>query len=110
MQVNNVQDYVTRKKRQIVSATYYTTPPQQKDKFNYVFLSTVANNATTRQRFILPTVSAWGSVPGTATYTNNCTGCSSSTGAIGTFQTVNNNNANILKRDLNLPMSYRATV
>lgn len=105
MQVNNVQDYVTRKKRQIISATYYTTPPQQKNKFNYVFLSTVANNATTRQRFILPTVSAWGSVPGTATYTNNCTGCSSSTGAIGTFQTVNNKNANILIRDLTLSMS-----
>jgi hypothetical protein len=105
MQVNNVQDYVTRKKRQIISATYYTTPPQQKNKFNYVFLSTVANNATTRQRFILPTVSAWGSVPGTAIYTNNCTGCSSSTGAIGTFQTVNNKNANILIRDLTLSMS-----
>jgi hypothetical protein len=105
MQVNSAQDYLTKRKRQIISATYYTTPPQQKDKLNSVFLSTLANNSTTRERFILPTVSAWGGVPGTATYTNNCTGCSTSTGAIGTFQTVNNKNANILIRDLTLSMS-----
>ena len=84
-----MQDYVTLRKRRIIAATYYSTPPEQRNKFNSVYLSAMANNATTRQRFILPTVSAWGSVPGTATYTNFCTGCSTSTGAPGTFQTVN---------------------
>lgn len=84
-----MQDYVTMRKRQIIASTFYSTPPEQKNKFNSVFLSAMANNATTRQRFILPTVSAWGGVPGTATYTNFCTNCSTSTGAPGTFQTVN---------------------
>lgn len=90
MQVNSAQDYLTRKKRQIIASTFYSTPPEQKNKLNSVYVSTVANNATTRQRFILPTVSAWGSVPGTATYTNFCTGCETANGAPGTFQVVNN--------------------
>lgn len=89
MQVNSAQDYLTRKKRQIVASTFYSTPPEQKNKFNSVYLSTVANNATTRQRFILPIVSAWGGVPGTATFSNFCTNCETATGAPGTFQTVN---------------------
>ena len=89
MQVNSMQEYVTLRTRRIIAATYYSTPPEQRNKFNSVYLSVMANNATTRERFILPTVSAWGSVPGTATYTNFCTGCSTSTGAPGTFQTVN---------------------
>lgn len=89
MQVNSAQDYLTLRKRQLVAATYYTTPPEQRNKFNSVFLSASANNATQRQRFILPTVSAWGGVPGTARYTSLCTGCSASTGAPGTFQIVN---------------------
>lgn len=89
MQVNSMQDYVTMRKRQIIAATFYSTPPEQRNKFNSVFLSAMANGATTRQRFILPTVSAWGGVPGTARYTNFCTNCSASTGAPGTFQTVN---------------------
>lgn len=84
-----MQDYVTMRKRQIIASTFYSTPPEQRNKFNSVFLSAMANNATTRQRFILPTVSAWGGVPGTATYRNFCTNCSTSTGAPGTFQTVN---------------------
>ncbi len=92
MQVNSVQDYLTLRKRQLVAATYYTTPPEQRNKFNYVFLSAAANNATQRQRFITPIVSAWGSVPGTARYSSLCTGCSTSAGAPGTFQVVNTKN------------------
>ena len=89
MQVNSAQDYVTRRKRQIIAATYYSTPPPQERKSNSVYLSTVANGATQRQRFITPIVSAWGSVPGTASYTNFCTNCEASSGAPGTFTVVN---------------------
>ena len=89
MQVNSAQDWLTLKKRQLVAKTYYSTPPPQQNKLNSVYLSTVGNNATTRQRFIIPTVSAWGGVPGTATFSNYCTGCETATGAPGTFQVVN---------------------
>jgi hypothetical protein len=89
MQVNSAQDYLTLRKRQIIAATFYSTPPEAKDKRNSVFLSTLANSATTRQRFILPTVSAWGGVPGTATYSNFCSNCPALARAPGAFQTVN---------------------
>lgn len=89
MQVNSAQDYLTMRKRQIIAKTFYSTPPEQKDKTNAVFLSATANNATTTQRFILPTVSAWRGVPGTATYTSFCTGCSAATGAPGAFTVIN---------------------
>ncbi len=77
------------RKRQILASTYYSTPPPQQNKLNSLYLSTVGNAATTRQRFILPTVSAWTGVPGTASFVNFCTTCEKATGAPGTFQTVN---------------------
>ena len=72
MQVNSAQDYLTQRKRQIIAATYNRTPPPQKRRTNEMYTSVVGNGATQRQRFILPTVSGWGSVPGTATYTSQC--------------------------------------
>lgn len=78
MQVNSVQDFVTRKKRRIIAAMYHVDPPPQQRRTNAMFLSAMANGATQRQRFILPTVSAWGGVPGTATYTSQC--CLTTTG------------------------------
>jgi hypothetical protein len=72
MQVNSAQDYLTMKKRQIVGSTYATVPPAAKNKTNTLFTSVEANGASLRERFILPTVSAWGGVPGTATYTSRC--------------------------------------
>lgn len=107
MQVNSAQDYLTLRKRQVLSATYYSTPPDQKDKTNSLWMSTVGNNATTRQRFITPTASAWGSVPGTATFSNWCTGCSRSAGAIGTFQIVNTKD--VVSRQALTPIGVRAT-
>jgi hypothetical protein len=89
MQVNSAQDYLTMRKRQLIAKTFYSTPPEQKNKTNGVFLSTMANNATVAQRFILPTVSAWRGVPGTATYTSWCTGCDASSGAPGAFTVTN---------------------
>ena len=89
MQVNSAQDYLTMRKRQIIAATFYSTPaPREQDRPSD-YLSVMANNATIRQRFITPTASAWGSVPGTATYTNFCTSCEASSGAPGTFTVVN---------------------
>lgn len=78
MQINSAQDYLTMKKRRVVASTFYSTPPEQKDKTNSVYLSTVANNATTRQR-----------VPGGATYTSWCVGCETIAGAPGVFSVVN---------------------
>ena len=108
MQINSAQDYLTMKKRQVVASTFYSTPPEQKDKTNGVYLATVANNATTRQRFILPTVSAWGGVPGTASYVNWCTRCVTATGAPGTFQVVNRKD--VVSRQALRPIGVRATI
>ena len=58
MQVNSAQDYLTMKKRQLVSTSYYSTPPEQKNKTNSVYLSAVANNATIRQILYIPDPSA----------------------------------------------------
>ena len=86
MQVNSAQDYLTLRKRQLIAATYSSTPPEQRNKIPSVYRSVMANQATTRQRFILPAVSAPGGVPGTASYTNWCSGCEAFTGV---FPTVN---------------------
>lgn len=103
MQVNSMQDYVTMRKRQIIAKSYYSTPPPQQLKTNSVYLSTVANNATTRQRFVIPAVSAWGSVPGTATYSSLCTGCETpAAGAPGTFTVVNTKDTHLTRQ---YPMS-----
>jgi hypothetical protein len=108
MQVNSMQDYVTMRKRQIIAKTFYSTPPEQRNKTNSLWLSTVGNNATVRQRFILPNPSAWGDAPGgPATFSNWCTGCSAASGAPGTFQTVNTKD--VLNRQALQPIGVRAT-
>jgi hypothetical protein len=90
MQVNSAQDWLTLRKRQVIAKTFYTSSPAQENKLPSTFLSVMGNNATTRQRFILPTVSAWGSVPGTATFTNFCTGCAMGGSSVqGVFPSVN---------------------
>ena len=89
MQVNSAQDYLTRRKRQIIASTFYSTPPEQKDKTNGVYLATTANNATIRQILHVPAPSAPGDSPGGITVTNWCTGCSAAAGTPGTFQSVN---------------------
>ena len=105
MQVNSAQDYLTMRKRQLIAATYSSTPPEQRNKFPSVYRSVVANQATTRQRFILPTVSAWGGVPGTATYTSRCSGCEAFSGV---FSTVNTKD--VVSRQALRPIGVRATV
>jgi hypothetical protein len=106
MQVNSAQDYLTRVKRRIVAATYYTTPPEQRNKFNSVYMSVRANDANQRIRFITPTASARGSVPGTATYSSDCANCTTATP--GVFSLVNTKD--VVNRQALRPIGIRSTV
>jgi hypothetical protein len=87
MQVNSAQDWLTAKKRQIVSATYSSTPPEPQNKTNGVYLSAAANRATVRQTLSVPSPSGWGSAPGGVTVTNNCSGCEAFSGVFSTTNT-----------------------
>lgn len=103
MQVNSAQDYLTMKKRQLISKSYYTTPPPQSKKYNYVYTSVAANNATQYQRVIVPAnfgISA--RVTGTS-FTNWCCGTSPNVG--GVFSVVNTKNSQLV-RDIKMPMSF----
>ena len=105
MQVNSAQDYLTMRKRQIISATFHSRPAPQHRRTNAMYMSAEANGATQRQRFILPTASAWGSVPGTATYTSQC--CLSSTGAPFALGIVTD--GGVVRFNVIPPMSVTAT-
>lgn len=107
MQVNSAQDWLTRYKRQVVAKTYHSVPPPQTKKYNYVFLSAEANGATIRERFITPTASAWGSVPGRATYTSFCCLSNGNAGAPGTFSTTTNKG--IVRFNVVPPLGVTAT-
>jgi hypothetical protein len=108
MQVNSAQDYLTMRKRQLIAKTFYSTPPEQKDKTNGVFLSTMANNATVRQILAVPTVSGWRDSPGGITVSNWCTTCETASGAPGAF-TVRNTK-DLVSRQALRPIGVRATV
>jgi hypothetical protein len=108
MQVNSAQDYLTRYKRRVIASTVYSTPPEQKNKTNGVYLATVANNATVRQVLHVPTPSGWGDAPGGITVTSWCVGCEAAPGAPGTFQVINTKG--VLTRQALRPIGIRATV
>ena len=105
MQVNSAQDYLTLRKRQLISATYSSTPPEQKDKTNGVYTSTVANRATVRQVQAVPVASAWGDAPGGTTVTSWCSGCEAFSGV---FSSVNTKD--VVSRQALRPLGVRATV
>ncbi len=107
MQVNSAQDYLTRHKRRVQSAIYYSTPPEQQNKTNSLWLSTVANNASVRFRKDNPVIGAWGGRPAGPSYTNFCSNCSTASGAPGTFQTVNRKD--VLSIQALRPIGVRAT-
>lgn len=107
MQVNSAQDWLTAKKRQIVAKSYHTTPPPLSRRHNGVFLSAMANNATQRQRLVVPQVSGWGSVPGGATYTSLCCLSNGNTGPPGTFSTTTTQG--IVRFNIIPPLSVTAT-
>jgi hypothetical protein len=66
MQVNSAQDYLTAQKRRIVAASFANTPPAPQRKYNYVYLSILANKATQYNKTPYPQTlsTAPGSVPG----------------------------------------------
>lgn len=107
MQVNSAQDWLTAKKRQLIAKTYHTIPPPQTKRYNYVFLSAMANGATQRQRFIVPPNPGIGNVT-TATFSSDC--CLS-LGAVsrapGAFQTTTDKGFVRLSRQQ--PLSVTAT-
>lgn len=94
MQVNSAQDYLTRYKRRVLAKSYASTPPEQKNKTNTLYTSVEANGATLRERFVLPAVSAWGGVPGTATFSSDC--CLTFNGVFTTVNTKNGVNGQAL--------------
>lgn len=106
MQVNSAQDWLTRYKRQIVAKTYHTVPPPQSRKYNYVYLSAEANNATQRERFIIPPNPGIAN-PTPATFSNYCCLSNGNTAAPGVFSTVNTQG--IVRFNILSPMSVTAT-
>jgi len=56
-QVNSMQDYVTQRKRQIIAATYRSSPPPQFRKHNGQYLSVKANGATVYTNPLAPPAS-----------------------------------------------------
>jgi hypothetical protein len=56
MQVNSAQDYLTQKKRQILSKQYVSNPGYAHRRNNTVYTSLVANKQTQRVRFIVPII------------------------------------------------------
>lgn len=78
MQVNSAQDYLTRRKRQIIAATYQSiADPPLSRRTNEMYTSVVANGAQQRERFVAPFQGAPGSVNnpgpiGGATYSSLC--------------------------------------
>jgi len=66
--VNSAQDYLTAQKRRVVAATFATAPPPAHRKYNYVYLSVLANKETQYNKVPYPQVLslAAGTTPGPA--------------------------------------------
>lgn len=52
MQVNNTQDYLTQKKRQIISASLAVAPPPQKRRSNTQYIAVLGNKSQQYTRFV----------------------------------------------------------
>jgi hypothetical protein len=102
MQVNSAQDYLTAQKRRIVAASFANVPPPAQRKYNYVYLSMLANKATqyNKVNYPQPVSLAAGSVPGgvytaagaaiaptqsTRPVVNDCVNCPAPTGLSGSL-------------------------
>jgi hypothetical protein len=83
MQVNSAQDYLTAQKRRIVAAAFAITPHPAQRRYNYDYVSMLANKATQYNKVAYPqTLSvAVGSTPG---------GVYSAAGALTTVRTQAN--------------------
>lgn len=73
MQVNNVQDYVTQKKRQIIAASLAVAPPPQKRRSNTQYIGVIANKSQQYTRFVGGMgINAYYPATLGATYTSTC--------------------------------------
>ena len=52
MQVNNVQDYVTQLKRQIIAKSLTVAPPPQKRRSNTQYIAVLGNKSQQYTRFV----------------------------------------------------------
>ena len=104
MQVNSAQDYLTKVKKSVIAKSYYTTPPQQKDKLNSVYTAVEGNAATQYDEFKPPINPGVTAANTPLIITSLC--CSGSV-VPGVFSVVNNKNV-VRIQDIK-PMSYRAT-
>jgi hypothetical protein len=66
MQVNSAQDYLTAQKRRIVAANFAPDPQPAHRRYNYVYVSMLANKATQYNKVAYPQTLnlVAGSVPG----------------------------------------------
>ena len=106
MQVNSAQDWLTKQKRRIVARTYHTVPPPQSRKYNYVFLSAVANGATQREKFLVPPNPGVAN-PTTASYSSDCCLSNGNSAAPGVFATTTTQG--IVRFNVIPPLSVTAT-
>jgi hypothetical protein len=51
MQVNSAQDWLTKQKRKIITKSIHVAPPPQSQRTNNLYLHTVANGASQRERY-----------------------------------------------------------
>jgi hypothetical protein len=72
MQVNSAQDWLTKKKRRVISKSIAVAPPPQSQRTNALYTSIEANGATQRERFVAPFQGARGGASGGATYSSDC--------------------------------------
>lgn len=66
MQVNSAQDYLTAQKRRVIAAAFAITPHPAQRRYNYDYVSMLANKATQYNKVAYPqslSLTA-GSVPG----------------------------------------------
>ena len=66
MQVNSAQDYLTAQKRRVIAAAFAITPHPAQRRYNYDYVSMLANKATQYNKVPYPQTLSLiaGSVPG----------------------------------------------
>jgi hypothetical protein len=73
MQVNNVQDYVTQLKRQIIAKSLAVAPPPQKRRTNTQYIGILGNKSQQYTRFVAAVgVNTVGPATLGTTYTSSC--------------------------------------
>lgn len=95
------------RKRQIIAATYNTTPPPLARETNALFLSAIANNATQYERQVFAFQGVWGGASGGRSWASRCCLSNGGAGAFGAFTT--RTDKGVVRFNVIQPMSVRAT-